>query len=151
MKKKILKNEIVAKELDKIEQKYGFISPKQVVIEATPNDSPLHNYFTWDESKAAESYRMWEARHLITSVRIEIMGRLTDGFWNAKVLIEKDTDFQAYFSTRKVLSNKELYLQVLSQAISELEYWQKKYKELKELHEIVDSNLLAKLRRSIKI
>jgi hypothetical protein len=148
---KVLKKTIVAEVLNEIEKKRGFITPTAVVQEAADENSPLHNYFTWDDSKAAHGYRLWQARELITSVNVEIMGKQTGAFWNAKINIEKDQDFQAYFSARKVLSNKELYAQVLSQALTELLYWQKKYKELKELRDIVDSGLLARLRKSIRL
>lgn len=146
---KVLKNTIIAESLNKIEAKHGFVTPSAVVQEAADENSSLHKYFTWDDGKAAHGYRLWQARELIASVRVEVMGRQTDAFWSAKIQIEKDTDFQAYFSAHKVLSNKELYLQVLEQALNEFSYWQKKYKHLKELRELIDSGVLKRIRRSI--
>lgn len=53
----------------------GELSPAIVVDDARSSDSPLHEYFEWDDAVAAEKYRHVIARGLIASVRIE---RLVD-------------------------------------------------------------------------
>ena len=49
----------------------GVITPAMIVAEAAPDDSPLHGYFTWDDSVAGALHRENEARRLIRSVRVE--------------------------------------------------------------------------------
>ena len=46
-------------------QNKGKIKPSAVVSDAKDKSSVLHNYFTWDNTEAAEKYRIQQARELI--------------------------------------------------------------------------------------
>jgi len=46
----------------------GRLTPSAVVEDAKDPDAPTHHCFEWDDNKAAESYRIEQARTLITSV-----------------------------------------------------------------------------------
>jgi hypothetical protein len=48
----------------------GRLTPDEVVKAAADKESPLHNYFTWDNSQAANSWRVDQARRLIASVKV---------------------------------------------------------------------------------
>lgn len=50
----------------------GRLTPEAVVQEAKSKDSPLHDCFEWDQRKAAHQYRIWQARELITSIKVEV-------------------------------------------------------------------------------
>lgn len=50
----------------------GALTPEIVVNAAKDQKSPIHNYFQWNNDKAAVSYRLWQARQLIASVDIQI-------------------------------------------------------------------------------
>ena len=43
----------------------GWISPHDLVEDARPADAPLHPAFEWDDAKAAERYRVEQARTLL--------------------------------------------------------------------------------------
>jgi hypothetical protein len=43
----------------------GGLRPSEVVAAAKPKSSPLHNEFEWNDTKAGEEYRLYQARHLI--------------------------------------------------------------------------------------
>jgi hypothetical protein len=43
----------------------GKLRPPDVVNAARPEESPLHSHFEWDDSEAAEEYRLYQARYLI--------------------------------------------------------------------------------------
>lgn len=51
-----------------IEQRDGALSPRAVVDEARSESSPLHPYFEWDDHRAAQSYRIGQAKTLTRSV-----------------------------------------------------------------------------------
>ncbi len=55
-----------------LESRGGKLTPEQVLDAARPDESPLHGFFEWDDSAAAEAYRIEQARELIRRVRIEI-------------------------------------------------------------------------------
>jgi hypothetical protein len=48
----------------------GSVTPPAVVEAAADEASPLHAYFTWDDSVAAVAYRLEQARSLIRRVKI---------------------------------------------------------------------------------
>lgn len=48
----------------------GLLHPCDVVDAARDEESPLHSYFEWDDSIAAEHHRQGQARKLITSIVI---------------------------------------------------------------------------------
>lgn len=50
----------------------GRLTPDQVVADARKPTSPLHDEFEWDDSKAAQKYRLEQARGLIASVEVQI-------------------------------------------------------------------------------
>jgi len=50
----------------------GNLVPLDVVDAARPKKAPLHPAFEWDNSVAAEQYRVHQARNLIRSVRIVV-------------------------------------------------------------------------------
>ena len=59
---------IVGAELERIRQRDGVLRASVVVTEARPEESPIHEKFTWDDEKAADEYRLIEARSLIRTV-----------------------------------------------------------------------------------
>jgi len=67
---------IAAQELQRIQNTYGSITPEVLVDEAKNEDSPLHPMFEWDDSRAAENYRLQQARTLLNNIRVTI---ITDG------------------------------------------------------------------------
>lgn len=62
-------NDDLRDELLAIRKQYGVLTAEHVLAAATPVGSPLHDKFTWDDSEAAEQYRLIEARKLIRFVR----------------------------------------------------------------------------------
>ncbi len=61
--------QVTGDELERIRQgNDGRLESRMVWAEAKKKSSPLHNAFTWDKEKAAESYWTWEAQHLIRAV-----------------------------------------------------------------------------------
>jgi hypothetical protein len=58
----------VKEELDKIESKFGQLTPELVLQVAQSARNPLHKAFVWDDTKAAEEYRKIQARTLIRAV-----------------------------------------------------------------------------------
>ena len=70
--------QVVGEELEKVrEQGGGMIFPRAVIDHARPSDSPLHSCFEWNDTEAAEKFRIVQARGVIKSVEIvEIKGGL---------------------------------------------------------------------------
>jgi hypothetical protein len=53
----------------------GTLTAQAVVDAARPPDHPLHQHFEWDEEKAAEKYRVQQARQLIRIVKLQYIDK----------------------------------------------------------------------------
>ncbi len=58
-------NAAMKMELDRIAKTEGLLHPERVLEVAKDEDNPLHAYFLWDDTEAAELYRIHQARGLI--------------------------------------------------------------------------------------
>ncbi len=65
------KSQAIVDELSKLYEKHGGLKPEVVVdwAESHP-DSALHSRFEWDDTVAGREYRLWQAREIITEVRV---------------------------------------------------------------------------------
>jgi hypothetical protein len=60
-------------EFKEIQDKYGALTPENIVNAARSKKSPLHPAFEWDNNIAAEHYRLQQARNIINNVEIIII------------------------------------------------------------------------------
>ena len=58
----------VGEEIERLRVTDGTIAPERIVDHARQPTSVLHGYFTWDDSAAAEAFRVQQARHLLRSI-----------------------------------------------------------------------------------
>ena len=64
---------IAAQELQRLQEKYGGLTPEVIVKEAFHKKSPLHPIFEWDNDKAAYNYRLQQARILLNNIEVKII------------------------------------------------------------------------------
>jgi hypothetical protein len=69
-----MSNPRVVERLHELERD-GRLQPADVVTDARDPTSPLHSHSEWDDSVAAERYRLSQARSLIRSVKINVTVR----------------------------------------------------------------------------
>jgi hypothetical protein len=65
--------EAVAKRIESLKDKNGYISRERVIEDARNPTSPLHRHFTWDDTKAADKWRLVQARKLINSYDVRVI------------------------------------------------------------------------------
>ena len=126
----------VTEELRRILDRDGVLSPEAVVKAAKNPRSPLHSHFEWDDNAASNMWRLEQARHLIKRVRVTIQP--DEGS-------ERTVRVRAYFpvgpkeyvSTVKALKDSALRQKVLKAAFRELAAFRTKYKDLKELADVI--------------
>lgn len=129
----------VQKELEKLTRD-GVIQPHDVVKAASNPKSVLHDMFTWDDSKAAAEYRLYQARQILrTYVVTEQPG--TKSTVRAFVSLKQDRQKHGggYRHIADVLSDDELYQQLLADSLDELRTFQQRYARLKELRPVFDA------------
>lgn len=63
--------------LNRIQIEKGAVIPDYVIDESRDPNSPSHPCFEWDDTKAAEHHRRWQARTLIRSIVVKTEARPT--------------------------------------------------------------------------
>lgn len=136
----------VAKELNAIRRKTGgVLRPAEVVAWAREHPgSALHARFTWDDTEAAERYRLWQARDVIASVRFEPSAGTKV---RAYVALTTDRGEESYRAVVDVLSDEEQRAQLLADALRDLKALRTKYAVLKELAGL--DTTIAELRKAM--
>lgn len=121
----------------------GTITPILVIDDARDQDSPLHDYFEWDDSVASEQYRKWQARRLIRSIIVitceedsdDLLEIEINNFHN--VTISNNDNVRVYATIEKISEDDTLFEQVIANAIAEIKLWKDKYKTYKEFKGII--------------
>ena len=93
----------------------GRLKPDDVVAAAKSTKSPLHPAFTWNDSDAAQQFRLWEARFLIRSVFVirddsdqpeQAFVHVTIG--GDAISGEEDSKRDRYYQSTSVITGDEL-------------------------------------------
>lgn len=130
-----MSNPAIVAELKRIAAEHdGQLRPQDVVEAAKPIDSPLHSRFEWDDTEAAENYRLWQARQLI-AVTVEYIGSGKQAVLS-RVFVSLSSDRReggGYRGLVEVMSDAARREELLTDAVKEMEVFQRKYAELKEL------------------
>jgi len=127
-------NDALARELTRLANVHGgLLHPRDVVAAARDEDSPLHEQFDWDDSEAAERWRIHQARQLMVRVQVTYADKITHD-----VLVSVTTDRKSggYRLVSAVMADDELRQQMLADAKTEMRRFSVKYKHLTELAEI---------------
>jgi hypothetical protein len=115
----------------------GILKPSNVVEAAKPEESPLHDWYTWDDRSAATAHRLWQARTMLNSIVtiIDIDGRHEETrAFHVVTIIDADGDEeQGYASLPTILRDDAMRQQVVDNALRELETWQERYAQYSEL------------------
>lgn len=95
-----------------LEDADGRLTPEMVVEDARRKDSPLHDLFEWDKSKAAMMTWLHQARVVIGAVRIAVT--TTTSTVKAPVYVhDPDADGQGYRSVVSLRKDPEKALESL--------------------------------------
>lgn len=132
----------VVRTLRAIEKQQGILTPETVVLNAKAEDSPLHKYFTWDDTDAAERWRQEEARKLIQSVNVTFLdSEGVEQSCRAFVNVKPDEGEQddaiegrGYISVARSAKSQSYQLQVVEYAKSQLKTWRGKFGGYQEFY-----------------
>lgn len=125
----------IEKELRALHSRDGVLTCEAVLEAARPKNSPLHGYFTWDDSRAAERYRLIEAGKLIATVRIEYRQKKAAQIIYTPAFIPTGTNEgkRQYYPVEEVTRNDFLREKALADARSEMESTRARYSHLVDL------------------
>ena len=111
-------------------------SPKDILEKARGEETELHKCFTWNDSVAAERWRVHEARLIVRQLVIKEEEVPKD---RPEVRLFYKTDSESgYKPTELIVTKQDEYKELLKRAYAELQAFKRKYSMLKELQEIFD-------------
>lgn len=118
------------------------VKPEQVVEKAKDESSELHKCFTWDDAKAADAYRLCEARQvlrqLIVITRPDDEEKEQSASVQFRLMMKNEADHDSgYKQTIVMVQDEDEYRKLLDQAYRELRCFKQKYACLQELSEII--------------
>jgi hypothetical protein len=131
----------VAKALERIRVKNDGLKAEAVVREARKQTSVLHQYFDWNDSVAAEKWRIEQAGQIIRYIVVVHKGvdEEEDLCVRAFVSINDEDDEKSYTSIAHAMGDPELREQVLQKAKKELLEWRRRYEDLREFAAIFEA------------
>lgn len=120
----------------------GIVTPTIVVGDAKSAKSPLHDYFEWNEERAAEKYRLEQASTLLCTIMV-VVGE--DGKESKMrsfphiVLSEGESSERGFSTLERVMGDEELRGQQVKKALGQIRTWRERYKQYNEFKPIVDA------------
>ena len=119
----------------------GWLSPHDVVEDARPPDSPLHPAFEWDDQRAAERYRVHQARTLLQRL---VVVREDGGEVQAVVSLHRARDDwgwthreASYTSIEVISQDADLTDELLDQAAGDIEAFVARYERFRDFLGVV--------------
>lgn len=137
------RTEAIKAELERIRQENGGLLRQQDIVDAArPEDSPLHDEFTWDDGEAAELYRLHEAGVLTRRVKVKL--NIAPAGEPPQIirprvyhsLPEDRHKAGGYRSLADIRADPEKRAQLLEQVRAELAALRQKYAHLDELNAV---------------
>jgi len=129
------------KHIWKLTKKYkGKITPEQVLEDASKFASPLHDWFEWDDTVAAEAFRRTQAAYLLRSIVViehEECRDDTRAFYCVNETNEEGGKDAVFVPIDRVLNENDLREQVIQYAYNELLNWRERYYKYVEFRGIV--------------
>lgn len=148
--------DVVGKALTEIEERDGSVTSKAFLEYSRPEESETHSMFEWDDTIAAEKYRLAQSGRIINQLQIDVVrvGDSTPVNMDVKVertdLIQKVSAFvnvsprstkasAVFNNTISAFNNETKRKAVLANALSDLESFEAKYKTFEELSGVMQS------------
>lgn len=132
--------QVAGEMIESIEERDGSVTPQAFLEASRPEDSPTHGAFEWDDSVAAEKFRLTQSRQIINSIQVKIISDDAEHTERKAIAFVNVTDGRhnpaQYKSVNVALADSESREIVLRNALQELEAFQKKYEGLVELQEV---------------
>lgn len=130
--------QIAAERLKEIGARAGGITPRAVVDDARSNNSPLHKCFEWDDGKAADEYRLGQARSLIGAL---VVVRVDDApvLKETRAFLHVSVESPQYVPTEVALSVPDMRAEILARAQAEIIRWKANYSAYAEFAKVVSA------------
>jgi len=128
--------QLIFEELKDLGEDVGEFKPEQIVERARDERTELHKCFDWNDTRAAEKWRLHQAVQLTSNLVFKREVK-EDGSVPPPIRIINRTESGSYAMPEKVFRVQNEYEKLLSRALAELHAFKVKYAALQELDEIL--------------
>lgn len=155
---------VVGKVIESIEERDGQVTAVSFLDESRPEDSETHSMFEWNDSVAAEKYRLQQSKKILLQITYEIESHedevceveLVDA--DSEEVKTADEAFRKphaawvnvgskgrsgspaiFVSVERALTDEDMRKTVLSNSIAEIKMFVNKYRNLVELTKIFNA------------
>ena len=132
-----------------IEESGGRFRPQDLVDAARPANSPLHKLFEWDDTEAAEHWRLHQARVIVATLDLVISEDKSSKAAHSVTLEISGEQHRRYCHAIHVASDDDLRRQVLERALAEIERWKYRYAEYRDAFDEI-FKAIQKAKRLVK-
>ena len=115
----------------------GHLKPADVEDAARNRAHPLHPHVTWDDSAAARNWRLQECRMLIRCVVLVNDDDDIEPPTRHWLSVDDPPDGRSYRSSDEIIKTTDLQLALLRRALRDLEAFEERYRQFKELCALV--------------
>lgn len=134
--------EKVAKHLQKLEDEKGSVTREDFLESARSEESEMHKLFEWDDTVAAEKYRLRQATDIIHSIKITVVEEEKQPVRMNAFVIPGYTEKQfgkkgGYINIRKATENVDTKDWLLQDARKNARWFMDKYRFIGELADVV--------------
>lgn len=110
----------------------GKRSPREIVAAAKSKTSPLHDYFDWNDTRAAEAWRIEQAKYLLRAIEIRLVAPAkTDSgvpiTYTRAIRSVATPDDRAYRTAKDIRASKTLSMAAVDGAMKELIEWRDRF------------------------
>lgn len=115
--------DLAMQEMERIESLYGSLTPQNILDASRPQNALFHTLFQWDDTVAAEHYRLQQARVILNNIEVTV---ISDG--QPKQI--------SVYEVIKQPSVNPVYKSINSMTVSDIDFI--KMRTLKELNILKD-------------
>lgn len=137
--------ELVYREFQRLKRGNNNLRPESVLEAARPASSPLHKYFDWDDTSAAEAWRLAQARSMIREVHVIIQHEDKPEIRTRAIVSVVKSSGRSLEGIETAMGDEEYQQQLLTKALQELNIFRRKYAHLNAL-----AGVLAEADRVLK-
>lgn len=65
--------DLAIQEMERIEALYGSLTPQNILDASRPQNALFHTLFQWDDTIAAEHYRLQQARTILNNIEVSVI------------------------------------------------------------------------------
>lgn len=131
--------QVAGEVMEMIEKRDGELTKEAFLEESRPEDSPTHGLFEWDNTVAAEKFRLEQARFCIQDIVVTVIRQDQPKKIHAFVNTTIGRSNKASYSNIQVaMEQPDKRKAVLQNALDELRTFEQKYSDYQELAGVFD-------------